>query len=165
VQYALAGVKAEFTIPGTFVKVPGTPLPHRVAERAAPLRKPQLSGRVLIVEDNMIIALDAESTIESLGASLVDVAPSVNEALRLIEMGPLALALLDVNLGSETSFPIADRLLALGVPVVFATGYGKNIDFPERFAKVPVVSKPYNADTLGPKIAEAFALKAAVERA
>jgi hypothetical protein len=51
---------------------------------------------------------------------------------------------------------LPDRLIALGVPIVFATGYGKNIEFPERFAGVPVVSKPYNADSLMPKIAEAL---------
>ncbi len=61
-----------------------------------------------------------------------------------------------MNLGSESSFLIADRLIAIGVPIVFATGYGKNIEFPERFARVPVVSKPYNPESLMPKIADAL---------
>lgn len=77
--------------------------------------------------------------------------------LRVIEKGTPAFAILDVNLGNESSFPIADRLIALGVPIVFATGYGKNIDFPERFANVPVVSKPYTDESLAPKVAEALA--------
>ncbi len=42
------------------------------------------------------------------------------------------------------------------MPIVFATGYGKNIEFPERFARVPVVGKPYNPESLMPKIAEAL---------
>ncbi len=154
-QYALAGVKAEFTIPGNFVKVPREPLPVR-PHPSASARSVRLSGRALVVEDNMIIALDAESTLEDMGAEGVEVVPSVAEALRVIDRAPPKFAILDVNLGTESSFPIADRLIAIGVPIVFATGYGKNIEFPERFAEVPVVSKPYNEDSLAPKIAEAL---------
>jgi light-regulated signal transduction histidine kinase (bacteriophytochrome)/CheY-like chemotaxis protein len=157
IQYALAGVKAQFVIPAGFVQIPTVPLTVRAKDAKTYVASGTLvSGRALIVEDNMIIALDAEATLEKLGASIVDVAPSISEALRLIEKVKPDLAILDVNLGNESSFPIADRLMALNVPIVFATGYGKNIDFPERFANVPVVSKPYNADSLAPKIAEAL---------
>jgi light-regulated signal transduction histidine kinase (bacteriophytochrome)/CheY-like chemotaxis protein len=155
VQFALAGVKAEFTIPASFVKVPREPLP--VPTRQAPgAHGVRLAGRAMVVEDNMIIALDAESTLEAMGADGVEVVPSVAEALRVIDKARPDFAILDVNLGSESSFPIADRLMALGVPIVFATGYGKNVEFPERFADVPVVSKPYNEDSLSPRIAEAL---------
>lgn len=156
VEYALAGVKAEFTVPAGFVTIarkPSVPAPEAAHAEAQSV---QLAGRVLVVEDNMIIALDAEATLESLGATAVDVAPSVNEALRLVESARPGLAVLDVNLGNESSFPVADRLVAMGVPIVFATGYGKNIQFPERFADVPVVSKPYSAESLVTKIAQAF---------
>jgi light-regulated signal transduction histidine kinase (bacteriophytochrome)/CheY-like chemotaxis protein len=157
IQYALAGVKAQFTIPANFVQVPTAPLTVRAKDAKTYVAPGTLvTGRALIVEDNMIIALDAESTLEKLGATFVDVAPNISEALRLIDKAKPDLAILDVNLGNESSFPIADRLMALNVPIVFATGYGKNIDFPERFASVPVVSKPYNADSLAPKIAEAL---------
>jgi len=159
VQYELAGVKAEFTIPASFVKLPRGPIAREHHEEAKPQKAVRLNGRALIVEDNMIIALDAETTLEALGATSVDVAPSVSEALRIIERAKPEFAILDVNLGNESSFPIADRLMALGVPLVFATGYGKNIEFPERFGNVPVVSKPYNEDSLTPKIAEALASK------
>ena len=157
VQYELAGLKAEFTIPASFVKIPSGPLVHEHHTEPRTTSTARLKGRALIVEDNMIIALDAETTLEALGATSVDVAPSVSEALRVIDRAKPEFAILDVNLGNESSFPIADRLIALGVPIVFATGYGKNIDFPERFAAVPVVSKPYNEDSLTPKIAEALA--------
>jgi len=157
VEYELAGLKAEFTIPQSFVTLPTGPLPPESHAEAKSTGGKRLSGRALIVEDNMIIALDAETTLETMGAASVEVAPSVNEALRVIEKGTPAFAILDVNLGNESSFPIADRLIALGVPIVFATGYGKNIDFPERFANVPVVSKPYTDESLAPKVAEALA--------
>ncbi len=108
----------------------------------------------------MIIALDAEATLEKLGARIVDIAPTASEAFRLLDRAVPDVAVLDVNLGNESSFPVADRLLALNVPFVFATGCGKNIAFPDRFAHVPVVSKPYTADILAPKIAEAMAKRA-----
>lgn len=156
-EYALAGVRAEFVIPAAFVKLPRTPLPEQKAPAPEETASgAHISGRALIVEDNMIIALDAEATLENMGASNVDIAPNVADALRLIDQNKPSFAILDVNLGNESSFPVADRLMALEVPVVFATGYGKNIDFPERFRDVPVVSKPYNAASLLPKIAEAL---------
>ncbi|HTT98837.1 MAG TPA: HWE histidine kinase domain-containing protein [Rhizomicrobium sp.] len=164
VQYELAGVRAEFTIPASFVKKPQGPLVPEHHEATRTRVDLKLSGRALIVEDNMIIALDAETTLEGLGATSVDVAPSVSEALRIIERAKPDFAILDVNLGSESSFPIADRLMAMGVPIVFATGYGKNIDFPERFASVPVVSKPYNEESLTPKIGEALAARTSEPR-
>ncbi|HEY3639122.1 MAG TPA: HWE histidine kinase domain-containing protein [Rhizomicrobium sp.] len=160
VEYELAGVKAEFTIPASFVTIARKAMPQVQAPHEAEAPPVKLSGRVLVVEDNMIIALDAEATLESLGATTVDVAPNVSEALRLVENYKPNFAVLDVNLGNESSFPVADRLVALGVPIVFATGYGKNVDFPERFAQIPVVSKPYSAESLVAKIAQAFASEA-----
>jgi light-regulated signal transduction histidine kinase (bacteriophytochrome)/CheY-like chemotaxis protein len=159
VQYELAGLNAEFTIPASFVKVPKQPLDQRHPAEVRRTYDVHIKGRALIVEDNMIIALDAETTLEALGATSVDVAPSVSEALRIIDKAKPDFAILDVNLGSESSFPIADRLMALNVPIVFATGYGKNIDFPERFSNVPVVSKPYNEESLTPKISEALSAR------
>ncbi len=159
-RYELDGVKAEFTIPANYVQKaqPGTGARADAAEpKPADASGKLFTGKALIVEDNMIIALDAEATLEKLGARVVDIAPNASEALRLLEKTPPDFAVLDVNLGNESSFPVADRLLALNVPFVFATGYGKNIAFPDRFAAVPVVSKPYTGDILAPKIAEAMA--------
>ena len=70
-------------------------------------------------------------------------APGSERTLRLLEQAPPAIALLDVNLGRENSFPVADALLARGIPFVFATGYGEANMFPERFRHLPVLSKPY----------------------
>ena len=54
------------------------------------------------------------------------------------------LAVLDVNLGAETSVPVARALRASGVPFVFATGYGSDFSLPEDLSGVPVVNKPYD---------------------
>ncbi len=92
-------------IPASFVKIPTEPLPHDTRPETHVLDGARLSGRALVVEDNMIIALDAETTLENLGATRVDVAPNVSAALREIDMGPLDFAILDVNLAANPASP------------------------------------------------------------
>ncbi len=84
----------------------------------------------------MIIALETEELLVSLGATAVDMASSTREALRLIDAAPPDRALLDVNLGGETSIAVARRLFALGIPYAFATGYGDGFRIPPDLAEV-----------------------------
>lgn len=109
--------------------------------------------RVLLVEDSLIIALDAEDILSRLGADSVVTAGSVDAALDLIETSSPTIALLDINLGIGTSFPIADALHEREVPFMFATGYGEQAKFPDIHRARPVVQKPY---TIG-NIARALA--------
>lgn len=146
-RYELAGVEARFTVPPAFVRDAPCIAPSAVP--AAPAEAPRrLMGSVLVVEDNMIIALEAEELLTSLGATAVDMASSTREALRLIDAAPPARALLDVNLGSETSIAVARKLFELGIPYAFATGYGDGFCIPEDLTQVPVVKKPYGAEDL-----------------
>jgi CheY-like chemotaxis protein len=103
---------------------------------------------VLLVEDNVIVALDTEETLKRLGVSVVITASSVSQALAAIEQHAPAFALLDVNLGAETGFAVAERLAGLKIPFVFATGYGEQFVVPAVFANAPKIGKPYSADTL-----------------
>ncbi|WP_412759893.1 HWE histidine kinase domain-containing protein [Methylobacterium litchii] len=146
IRYALTGLTARFAIPATFIRAAP---PRAVRTTKAEERVPfALSGTVLVVEDNMIIALEAEEVLTAMGAETVDMAASVREALRLIETSPPDRALLDVNLGSETSVAVATKLAALGIPFAFATGYGESFKVPAELGDVPVVKKPYGADSL-----------------
>jgi CheY-like chemotaxis protein len=103
---------------------------------------------VLLVEDNLIIALDAEDALRRVGAREVRTASSVTAALQLIDERLPEFAVLDVNLGIETSFEVASRLLALGVPFAFLTGYGESEAFPDELAHVPRIRKPFTPQTL-----------------
>jgi len=107
-----------------------------------------LPNDVLIVEDNMIIALDAESSLLRAGIETVRVASSVAQAMRAIAGRPPAFALLDINLGRETSFAVAEHLDSLAIPFVFTTGYGEDIAFPPKLLGVPRIRKPYTGDAL-----------------
>ncbi|GAB4521858.1 MAG: response regulator [Roseibium sp.] len=105
---------------------------------------------LLIVEDNLIIALDAEDMFRTLGTEEVIVVANLDAAFAEIERRaePFDFALLDINLGPETSFPLASRLLAAGVPFAFASGYGESADVPEELRSAASISKPYDKDLL-----------------
>lgn len=88
----------------------------------------RLEGRrVLIVEDEPLVALDVEETLRGLGCEVVGPTATLGEALRLLEEEAprLDAAVLDVNLGGHAAFPVADALVRRGVPVLFATGYSE----------------------------------------
>jgi CheY-like chemotaxis protein len=79
---------------------------------------------ILVVEDEYFLAADLEEELSEAGAFVVGPAPSVKAAVGLIERTPsLHGAVLDVNLGGDQVFPVADRLLLQGVPFLFVTGY------------------------------------------
>ncbi|MEK0084517.1 response regulator [Benzoatithermus flavus] len=97
--------------------------------------------RVLIVEDEALIALDMEATLRQQGYEIVGLATSVREAIRLLdEMRPDA-AVLDINLGQEKVFVLADALAERDVPFVFVTGYEPEI-LPPRHRHRPTAVKP-----------------------
>ncbi len=104
-----------------------------------------LAGRlILLVEDEYVVAIDLAQSLEQLGAVIVGPAGSVEDALALIMAGPpIDAALLDVNLGSERVYPVADVLQARGVPYVFTTSYGNWI-IPTPHSSAPWCEKPVN---------------------
>ena len=83
-----------------------------------------------------------------LGVASIRIASDVKDALAQIDDTPPDFALLDVNLGTETSFEIASRLQEQGIRFAFATGYGDQLAFPDAFADVPKLRKPYNTQSL-----------------
>jgi DNA-binding response OmpR family regulator len=102
---------------------------------------------VLLVEDEQMVALLLEDMLTSLGGEKVVVANNVREALRAIENASPDLAVLDVSLGEELVYPVAERLGVLRVPFVFTTGFGRNAITLEWAAR-PIVQKPFNIAAL-----------------
>ncbi|PZQ96140.1 MAG: hypothetical protein DI533_17025 [Cereibacter sphaeroides] len=100
------------------------------------------------------MALSLEGDLQDRGFDVIGAAPNVATALSIIERSPPDLAILDVNLGNETSMPVADALHARGIPFVFATGYGAGLGLPAHLATVPVVSKPYDLTEITRKLRE-----------
>ncbi|MGJ5176163.1 response regulator [Bradyrhizobium oligotrophicum] len=102
---------------------------------------------ILVVEDDPMIGFDLAVELEDAGFAVVGVAPTVAKALDLLERHACDLAVLDVNLGHETSAPIARALVAAGVPFVAVTGYSVD-QCPEEFARAPLLSKPFQTARL-----------------
>jgi two-component sensor histidine kinase len=147
-DYNPAGVRAHFIVPAAFVRAAaGTPM--TVVERtASKIAVADMPADVLLVEDNMIIALDAEDMVRRLGVPSVRAAASVAQAMAAIDAKVPDFSFLDINLGSETSFAVAERLASMGARFAFTTGYGEDIAFPPKLLGVPRVRKPYTGDAL-----------------
>jgi CheY-like chemotaxis protein len=148
VDYRMSGLVAQFTIPAALVSRAEAAVVERgpEASEASPVEvAANLAGTVLLVEDSMVIALDAEEMLLALGAARVEIAGSTEDAMAILDFERPSFAVLDVNLGAETSFPIAGRLRKMGVPTIFATGYGEDLVIPPGYSSTPIVKKPYTA--------------------
>lgn len=100
--------------------------------------------RILVVEDEYLLADELAMELVDEGATVLGPVPSIERALALLAgQVPPDGAVLDVNLGGEPVFPLADALTERGVPMIFTTGYDQGI-FPDRFAHVPRCEKPIN---------------------
>jgi DNA-binding response OmpR family regulator len=105
-------------------------------------------NRILIIEDEPLIAMMLEDFLDVLGKQLAGTADTVADALALIEAGGVDAAILDVNLrGGEKSWPVADALLAKGVPFVFATG-GSQDSITEQYRGHATLPKPFTMDAV-----------------
>ena len=101
-----------------------------------------MSQRVLLVEDEALIALDMHDVLTSAGFDVVGPAGDVATASDLADRESLDCALLDVNLGGSLVWPVAQRLRDRGVPFVLLTGYGASLQIPTTFAGVRCLFKP-----------------------
>jgi DNA-binding response OmpR family regulator len=100
---------------------------------------------VFVVEDETMVSLLLEDMLGTLGCDNVLHAASVSSALNELSQSQPDLAVLDVNLGSEMVYPVAEELNRAGVPFVFTTGYGRGAIKLEWAAR-PCVQKPFNID-------------------
>jgi signal transduction histidine kinase/DNA-binding response OmpR family regulator len=110
--------------------------------------KSRLAGkRVLVVEDEALVALDIVAALEAAGADVAGSAGSAKEALHIIDNTLLDAALLDANLRGHPVDDITAALAARNVPFLFVTGYGRE-SLPHAFAKTAVLSKPFGLEQL-----------------
>jgi two-component SAPR family response regulator len=102
--------------------------------------------RVMVVEDEMLVAMELEILLVEQGCAVVGPAPTADRALALLDEGLPDAAILDVNLNGHTAVPVAAALSAQGVPFLLATGYGNSLQ-PE-LKDAPRVDKPVNHEQL-----------------
>jgi len=117
------------------------------ASPAASRRPGTLQGRrILVAEDEFLLAEDLREELEREGAEVLGPVPSVTGALALLRDGPApGFAILDINLQGRFVWPVADALRVRQVPFIFATGYDAQA-IPQAYADIPRAEKPMEAD-------------------
>lgn len=110
--------------------------------------KPLIGRRILIAEDEALIALELEGMLEDLGCTVVGPVSEVADVITHAETGTLHGALLDVNLRGEQIFSALPRLTELSLPFIITSGYGDSTLFPVEFRSAPRVPKPIDEAAL-----------------
>ena len=118
----------------------------------------RLSGlRVLVVEDELVIAMELENLLRRLGCIALDAVPTIQQALGVLASEQLDLVVLDVNLQGQRVTPVAEALKERSVPFVVVTGYGSE-RLPEKALQdAPCLRKPVNGKQLASVIADILA--------
>jgi CheY-like chemotaxis protein len=155
VQFAAHGITCLITVP-----LPDAPAAEarrfglsamgsaleEIAARELGQRTP-VPKRVLIVEDEPLIAMDMEGMLSAHGYSVFGQASTLESALNQVEQGGFDAALIDANLDGEPVDPLAAALTASGIPFAFVTGYGRDT-LPSAFAGTPMLKKPFLQEQL-----------------
>lgn len=152
IVYHPSGLVARFTLPPACIEsFPDTASKAvdkhsvEVADTAVPSALP---ATALLVEDNVLIAIETEDILSYAGVEHILVASNVAKALQLLNDNAVGFAIVDVNLGRETSEPIAEYLKKRNIPFLLATGYGDSLPPSPGFLNVPVLKKPYSRASL-----------------
>lgn len=160
IRFPRTGVQVNFWLPDHLIllkedqpEASSTSLPMPSNEEESDLD----TGHILIVEDNMLLALEMENLLESLGFSEIDTAPRVKQAIKYLDQEKYILGILDINLKNENSFVVAEELLKRKIPFLFTTGYDSKFTLPDILNHVPMLKKPIDGNQLNVMIHQLLA--------
>lgn len=111
---------------------------------AAPLQ----GLHILVVEDDALIALDCQQSLQDAGATLVEIAKSISEVRSLLSHTNFDVAVIDVFLGTETGIPIAELMVDVGTAFVFCSGTTIDVELPSALKGAVTIQKPYSTSGL-----------------
>jgi CheY-like chemotaxis protein len=109
------------------------------------------SLQILVVEDESMVAMMIEDMLEDLGHKVIATSGRMPDASKLVSDASADLAILDVNLNGEETYPLADSLAARAIPFIFATGYGSS-GIKAEWSGIPVLQKPFQSRELAEAI-------------
>lgn len=121
---------------------------------------PASGFRVLVIEDEAMVAMLLEAMLEDLGHTIAGSAAKIEDAIRLIAETQADAAILDVNLHGKETYPLAEALKARGIPFVFATGYDSS-GLREEWRGTKVLQKPFQVKDLSEAVSSLRAVKTA----
>ncbi len=111
-------------------------------------KKDMMPQRVLIVEDEYLVAMDVETSLQSMGVHTIDIATTLSQAKEALLRARPDCVLLDVSLSDGTSYELARHLKDYSIPFGFVSGYGDTSGFPADFADAPLLDKPFGEPEL-----------------
>ena len=146
------GVRCGLSVPlgnGKSAHIAGNGQYAPAAGQAAQAPQPVvvLGNRVLVVEDEALVAMAIRESLDAIGYSVIGPCGSITEAMIALRHNRVDAAVLDINLGGDLVYPLADILVAENIPFVFVTGYGHE-ELESRFSAVPVLQKPIEPQAL-----------------
>jgi len=149
-DWTAAGLICRLAVPSIDAETPAVASLTRDAAPARAAQRPiSVAGRrILVVEDEALIAIEMKETLTGLGFSVVGPVSTIPQAMAALGDGALDGAILDLNLGGQLTYPVADRLAALRIPFVFVTGY-RSDTIDAAYADVALIEKPIDARRLG----------------
>lgn len=103
--------------------------------------------RILVVEDEMLVAMLIVDILDDLGFETLGPAMRLETALEYASGADFDFAILDINLAGKHSFPVAEKLKERRIPFIFASGYGRS-GLVEPYLDIPVLQKPFDADAI-----------------
>ena len=152
INYLLTGVTGDFFIPAQFIRKPVVDTASHDGRSSSKTsnasQEAELGGTALLVEDNLMIALDGESMLQELGFEKILIAATLDQAQSFIETADIDVAVLDYDLGGQTASPLGAMLAARGIPFVYATGYGEGLLLSGEIGNAELVHKPYSLASL-----------------
>jgi PAS domain S-box-containing protein len=150
-QWGDPGLTCVLTIPrGEKIGQPALAMTEKRTDDKTSAATGQMSvqgNRVLVVEDEALVAMVVSDALTELGYQVVGPFSRPPDALAAVKNGPIGAAVLDINLAGTLVYPIADELVARDIPFIFVTGYGVE-SIEKRFANIPVLPKPIERETL-----------------
>jgi len=117
--------------------------------------------RIMIVEDDALVALNLQEFAESLGCAVVGPVGRLKDALAMVDTAELDGAVLDINLHGEMVYPLAERLAEDQIPMLFCSGYALTSAVPAKFSRFKQIPKPCAEHTLKAAMVEVFTSSAA----
>lgn len=148
-EWPAGGLRCRIALPRDCFVVSGVHPARKPTPKATDGRKSAAPGaRVLVVEDEALTAMGLQQVLEEAGYRVIGPVARIQDAIDLARESPPDVAVLDVNLFGQPSFPVAELLDDMGVPFVFCTGYGSLNTTNDRLRQAPALAKPVPPDRL-----------------
>ncbi|MCW8108763.1 GAF domain-containing protein [Alteromonas ponticola] len=143
IELARHGLQARFSIPKRFfTEVKGNESKPEFSEKLSETQVSALPRSALVVEDNLVIAMDIQNKLKDIGVEQVAVVGNIKTARQLYENESFDFVVFDIHLGKDTSLGLIQSVLADNIPCMIMSGYGDQLQLPKEFGSIPVLTKP-----------------------